>query len=127
MRAGRLDRKITLQRKTSTLSDSGEPVETWSVVGALRRSAGIWTPQSGEESFKDPQLAAREKVEWLVRYSADVATLTPQDRLIYPALNDASPMDDPQEREIYDIVAVHEYGRREGLRLVTARRPDVLT
>lgn len=126
MRAGRLDRLITIQRKTSTASDSGEPVDGWAAIGAVRRAASVWTPPAGEESFRDPQLVAREKVEWLIRYSADVAALTPQDRIIYPALSEASPEDVPDQRNIYDVAAVHEYGRREGLRIVTARRPDII-
>jgi head-tail adaptor len=122
MRAGRLDRLITIQRKTTTLSPSGEPIETWVTITA-RRHASIWTPQSGEESFANPQLVARQKVEWLIRWANDVAELSPLDRFIYPALSGGTP--EPQERNIYDIVAVHEYGRRRGLRVVTARRPDV--
>lgn len=124
MRAGRLDRLITIQRKTVTQSDSGEPVEVWTTIAA-RRSAAIWTPQAGEETFREPHLVARQKLEWLIRYSSDVAALTPLDRIVYPALSEASPEDVPDERNIYDVVAVHELGRRDGLRIVTARRPDV--
>jgi head-tail adaptor len=125
MRAGRLDRLITIQRKTYTESPSGEPLESWSTIVA-RRPASIWTPQSGQESFSEPQMVAREKVEWLVRWSNDVADLSPLDRLVYPALADESPDDVPDERNIYDVIAVHEYKRREGLRIVTARRADVV-
>lgn len=123
MRAGRLDRLVTVQRRTVTLSDSGAEIEAWTTVIA-RHPASIWTPQAGDETFSQPQLLALEKVEWLIRYSSAVAALTPLDRLVYPALSDASPEDIPNESKIYDIVAVHEFGRREGLRVVTARRPD---
>lgn len=124
MRSARLDRLITIQRKSVAQSDSGAIAETWVTLLARRRSS-IWTPQTGSESFVDPQLIARERFEWLIRYSRELAGLTPQDRIIYPALSDDSPEDIPDERNIYDIVSVHEYGRREGLRIVTARRPDI--
>lgn len=126
MRAGRLDRFVTIQHKSESSSDSGEPQVTWTTLIA-RREASIWTPQAGDEQFREPQLAARERVEWLVRYSANVAGLNPREhRIVYPALSEASPEDVPDERNIYDIVAVHEFGRQEGLRIVTARRPDVI-
>lgn len=123
MRAGRLDRLVTIQKKTVTLSDSGAEIETWTTVAA-RHPASIWIPQTGDEPFSQPQLVALEKVEWLIRYSSMAAALTPLDRIVYPALSDASPEDIPNESKIYDIVAMHEFGRREGLRIVTVRRPD---
>lgn len=131
MRAGRLDRVVTLQRKTETKSVSGAVTEAWTTLIA-RRAAGLWTPRSGSESFSDPQLVARERVEWIVRYSAALAEgddrLSARDRLVYPALAGVSPDEEPDERDIYDIVGVfeaHELGRRVGLRIVTARRADV--
>ena len=123
MRAGRLDRIITIQRSTWTASDSGEDVKTWSTL-IVRRRASLM-PVRGEERFSDPQLSAREQVEFRVRYSQDVAALTARDRIVYPALSESSPEDAPDERNIYDIHAVHEIGRREGLRILTSRRPDI--
>lgn len=90
----------------------------------MRRSASK-LPVRGEERFTNPQLVAREQVEFGVRHSADVAALTPQDRVIYPAMEEASPQNDPRTGDIYDVLAVHEIGRREGLRILTARRADV--
>lgn len=127
MRAGRLRKLITIQRRSVTESPSGEPIEVWTTI-ISRRPAAIWSPQSGQETFSDPQLVAREKVEWLIRESADVVDLTPLDRIIYPALAEESPEDVPVERNVYDIVSVHEYleqDRLVGRRIVTARRPDV--
>lgn len=124
MRAGRLDRLITIQRKSVTASDSGEPQESWATVGTLRRAASM-SPVKGDERFSNPQINALEQVEVRVRYSADVAALTPQDRIIYPALEEASPENTPAGRNIYDVLAVHEIGRREGLQIITQRRPDV--
>lgn len=120
MRAGRLDKFITIQRKTETQSMSGEPTEAWTTI-IQRRSAGVWVPAQGSEAFTAPQLVARERVEWLIRVSDDVDDLSPLDRVVYPAIEADEVSDD---RTIYDIVSVHE-DRKDGLRLVTARRPDV--
>ena len=124
MRAGRLDRLITIQRKTETYSSSGAPMDGWAVVGVTRRAAS-YRPLRGDERFSDPQRVADEQVEFSIRYSTDVAELSPLDRIIYPALSGDSPGDVPATRHIYDILAVPEIGRREGLRITAVRRADV--
>jgi SPP1 family predicted phage head-tail adaptor len=84
MRAGSLDHRITIQRKTVTQSPSGEPIETWTNV-AMRRPAAMM-PVRGAEQMSVPELVANEQTEFRVRYSASVAGLSPLDRVIYPAL-----------------------------------------
>lgn len=126
MRAGRLDRMITIQRGGSTVGDDGHPVDSWSTLGTLRRPASM-VPIRGEERFSAPQYVAREQVEFRVQYAAVLADLTPLDRIIYPAFESDSPLTDPETRRVYDIMAVHEIGRREGLQIMTARRADVTT
>lgn len=119
MRSGRLDRRITIQRSTSTPSDSGEPELEWGDLAA------VWAwmaPVRGSERFTNPQLVAEEQIEFRIRYSATVADLTPLDRIIYPSLSGSLPT-----KRVHDILAVHEIGRREGLQIITQRRPDVLT
>lgn len=123
MRAGRLDRLITIQRKTVVESASGELVETWTTI--INRRAAGYRPMKGDEQFTGKQLVGREQVEFRVRYSADLAPLSQQDRIVYPALSDESPEDEPDTRDIYDVLAVHEVGRREGLLIITQRRSDV--
>ena len=124
MRGGRLDRLITIQRKTATYSGSGAPIEAWAAIGPARRAASM-TPVRGDERFSGPQLVGQEQIEFRIRNSADVANLTPQDRIVYPALSEDSPEDEPDTRQIHDILAVHEIGRREGLQIITMRRSDV--
>lgn len=122
MEAGRLDRFITIQRKVVTQDDAGETIETWSTI-ALAKPAS-WGPIVGDERFNAPQFLATEQVEFRIRYSPEVADLSPQDRIIYPALASAS--DVPETRRIYDILDPSEIGRREGIKIKCARRPDVL-
>lgn len=122
MRAGRLDRKIDLQRKSATVSPSGQPIETWTTIAARRWSSV--TPASGDERFSQPQLAAKQQTEFQVRWSGDVADVSPLDRIIYPAVTEGSPPPAIPTTNIYDILAVHEIGRREGLKIIAVRRAD---
>jgi SPP1 family predicted phage head-tail adaptor len=122
MNLGRLDRRIALQRKTVTRSPSGQPIETWSPLVA-RRWASV-APVLGDERFTAPQYAALEQVEFRLRWSSDVASVTPLDRIVYPAPAASSPPPPIAEHDLYDVLAVHEIGRRAGLRIVTARRVD---
>jgi head-tail adaptor len=118
MRAGTLDRRITIQRKSDTPSTDGHPVETWSNLVA-RRWASVM-PTGGDERFTDPQYAAKEQTTFHIRWSQDVADLSPLDRIVYPATDGT-----PAPNTVYDILAVHELGRRETLQIVTFRRADI--
>lgn len=126
MRAGSLDRKITIQRKSVTLSASGDQVETWANL-AVRRSASRW-PVKATEAFAPPEKTAYEQVEFRVRYSADLADLSALDRIIYPALTEAQAADSGYTipaRSIHDVLGCQELGRREGIKIITSRRPDL--
>jgi head-tail adaptor len=128
MRAGSLDRRVTIRRRTLTSSDSGEPIETWTNL-VVRRPASMW-PVKGDERFGGPQEVAKEQIEFRVRYSADVAALTPLDQVLHPALTTEQAADPGYvvpTRSIHDVVAVLEIGRREGLKIITERRADVTT
>ncbi len=125
MQAGRLDRLITVQRKTQTIGEDGHPTDVWSTLGAQRRPASV-RPVRGDERFTAPQYVASEQVEFRIRYADTVDDLTPLDRIIYPALEPDSPSDPVETRRQYDILAVHEIGRNEGLLIFTARRSDVV-
>lgn len=81
-------------------------------------------PVRGEERFTDPQYVAKEQIDFRIRYAAALADLSPQDRVLYPAPV-AGAESSAATRTIYDVIAVHEIGRREGLQLMTTRRADV--
>lgn len=120
MRAGRLDRLIDIQRKTSTQDPAGEPVEAW--TNLVERRAASMAPVRGDERFSNPQTIATGQVDFRIRYSANVADLSPLDRLIYPAMSEGE-TDIPPTR-VHDILEVREIGRREGLQIIAQRRPD---
>lgn len=115
MRAGTLDRRIALQRQSSTPSDTGEEQVTWSTLA--QRWANK-SPVAGIERYGGQQLEAREQVEFRLRWDASVSDLQPADRIIEPAADATA----PPERSIYDIIAVLEVGRHEVLRVFTTRR-----
>lgn len=117
MRAGRLDRRVAVQRSTVSHSPSGAPIEAWAAIGPDRWASK--TAVSGIERYGSEQLEAKEQVEFRLRWAADLADLAPKDRIIEPAA-DAS---NPSERSIYDIFAVNELGRHEGFRVLATRRP----
>lgn len=120
MQGGRLDRRIDIETFTATQLPSGQQVESWSKL-VSRRAASV-TPVGGGERFTADQFVARQQVEFRIRYSSVVANVSPLDRIIYPASTDAeSPSLEPQ---IYDIIEVSEIGRREGLRIIAARRSE---
>lgn len=123
MRAGRLDRKIDLLRKTVTQSASGAEVEAWAPMA--ERLAASYRPVRGDERNEAPQFVAAEQVEFKIRWKAALADLNPKDRLVYPAVvQDVSPEDEPGDGRLFDIIAVHELGRRETLQIMASRRPD---
>jgi SPP1 family predicted phage head-tail adaptor len=113
---GRLDRRIILQRRSSDLSASGDPVGTWSTIAT--RWASV-VPVRGTEQFAIPQITSKEIVEIGIRYSAATADLHPGDRVVFPSSADpaATPI------VVYDILAVHELGRREGQKIIAERQP----
>lgn len=124
MRAGRLDRRINLERKAVTQSPSGAAIETWTPIGE-RVLASYW-PVRGDERISGVENVATEQVEFRIRWTASLADLNPKDRVVYPAaFPGLSPEDVPGPERIYDILSVHEFGRRDGLLITAARRSDV--
>lgn len=117
MRAGPLDTRVALQRKAVSYSSIGEPIEVWSTLAT--RWAAV-SPTAGTEQNASDQWVAREQTDFLIRWSSDIADLSPLDRVICPA-SDAS-LSPVASRSVYDIMAVHELGRNESLRVRAARR-----
>jgi len=121
VKGGRLDKRIEIQRKTETQSPSGEVTETWSPLSA--RPAEVH-PLLGDERFSSDQLVARAQFSFTIRWSQDVADVSPLDRIVYPASAAADSPTQPRGSKVYDIFAVEEVGRNEGLKLLAAVRQD---
>jgi SPP1 family predicted phage head-tail adaptor len=102
MNPGRLDRKITLQRFTSTKNAIGEALKTWATYAIV--PAAI-KPQRGGERVNGDKREAADVVTFQVRYYQGVV---PKDRLLYEGVN-------------YDVLNIRESGRRH-LMEIDARR-----
>jgi SPP1 family predicted phage head-tail adaptor len=108
MQAGKLDRKIILQRFTETRDEYNEPVKAWVVLAT--RSAS-YEPLSDGEKFRASETAADASARFVIRWSNATASLNPKDQLIF-------------EGQVWQIVRVKEVGRREGQEITVAARAD---
>lgn len=120
MRAGTLDRKITIQRGSVSLSASGDSTITWGTL--VQRLSAAVTPTRGDERFTHPQLHAKQTTTFRVRWHEAISDLNPKDRIVYPAIGSG---ETPEPTAIYDVLAVHEHGRRETFEIIAFRRADV--
>ncbi len=100
MLAGKLDRRITIQRKTETRNTLNEPVEDWNDL------ATVWAQklgQTGQEFFANDQVLSEYRVIFRIRWRRD---LKDTDRVMF-------------EGRAHDIHSIRELGRRVGLELQT--------
>lgn len=108
MFSGPLDRRITIQRATTSADAYNEPIETWATlatVWAMKRDA------SDSERQRASETSAEITTRFQIRYSSTVAEINPKDRISY-------------DGKTYDIWGVKEIGRREGLEISATARAD---
>lgn len=109
MKAGKLDRRILIEKKAVVQNDLGEEVETWTTL------ATVWGSKqdiSDGERVAAAEVSATITTRFRIRYSSAVAVVNPGDhRLSY-------------DGKIWDIWGVKEIGRREGLELTAAARAE---
>lgn len=103
MRAGRLDRVITVQRSVDAPGDYGETFLAWSNVATLR--AGL-VQASTTEYMAAYGAAPEEAVIFRTRFLDGITT---DDRVVY-------------EGRTHDIKELKEIGRRRGLEIRTVAR-----
>ena len=98
MQAGKLDRRITIQSPTSTRDGAGQPVEAWALL------ATVWARVEhlrGKEPFQGQEFNAQRTSVFTIRYRTDLDETM---RIIF-------------DGDTYDILAIAEKGRREGLEI----------
>lgn len=109
IKAGDLDRRVTIRRATTTIDPgSGQQIEAW--VDLMTLSAS-WRRASAREVLAAAEIQAIVTDVFVVRWSATTATITPEDRLVY------------QGRE-YNLAEATEMGRREGMMLRGSARAE---
>lgn len=100
MRAGGLDRRVTLQRKTVIVDDYGGEIETWNDLATVFAQV---QQQGGREFFEAAQVQAEKRVVFSIRYYPGLTVL---DRVFY-------------DGTAHNIVEVREIRRRDGVELHT--------
>lgn len=106
MQAGKLDRRVTLQRAVATQDSYGEEIKSWHDI------ATVWAQKKdlkGTERWLAMQEVANVTCVYAIRYRPDI---TPLCRLI------------DIDGRTYNIAAVVEVGRKEGLWLYVEARAD---
>jgi len=108
MRAGRLDRRIVIQRAISSADAFNQPVETFSTLATVWAEA---IPVNDGERMKAGQTLADKMIRFTIRYSSTVDNVDPRDRIVF-------------DGRTYDIAGVKEIGRREGLEITATARAE---
>lgn len=108
MRAGRLDRRISLQRATITQDSTGDEVLTWGTLTTVWAEA---KPMRGAESFTAQQFIGKTPVTFRIRWSDATKAITVEDRIIF-------------DERTFNILDVREIGRREGLEVDAYARSE---
>lgn len=109
IRAGELDRRITLERQAGTTKNGlNETVENWQLI------ATVWAKKhdvSDRERFASGEVSAEMTTRFQIRWSSVVKDVNPKDRLIC-------------EGRTYHILGTKEIGRREGIEISAAAEAD---
>lgn len=109
--AGKLDRRLKLYRRSTTTNALNEDVETFTLF------ATVWASKhdvSDGERVQAAQVSAEITTRFQIRYSETVSSLNPKDRVWCAG------------RE-YEVTAVKEMGRQDGLEISAVARADKLT
>ena len=108
MRAGDLDRRVTLRRFTVTKDAFNADTKTW---------ADLATVSASREDIRDServqaqQVGAKITARFKIRYSSQVADLNPKDELVCEGVT-------------FGIAAVKQIGRRHGLEITATALAD---
>lgn len=105
MEAGRLDRRITIERATVETDPFGGETPTWAEVATVWASVE-WVKDG--ERLRAAELAASADVRFQIRWGFGV---TVEDRITY-------------DGRVYDILGVKEIGRHEGQELSASARAE---
>jgi SPP1 family predicted phage head-tail adaptor len=105
LKAGHLNRSVTLQVKTTTQTATGYPEETWSDVATVRaRRLDV----GGQERIQAERELASRTAKFLIRWREGV---TAEHRL-------------KEGDQVWDIEGIAEMGRREALEITAVAQPD---
>ena len=101
MNPNKLDRRITIQAKTTALDVNGDRIDTW--MNLYTNIAANVKPTGGREMVSEHRMFETSSALFMTRYYSDV---TQQHRIFY-------------NNKYYNITSINELGRHDGL-LITA-------
>lgn len=102
IRAGKLDRQITIERQNETVLPSGSVVREWTPIATVRAEL---VQQSAEEYLTGYGAAEQERLLFRIHYLRGITTA---DRVIYAG-------------QPHDLKEIVELGRRRALELRVVR------
>jgi SPP1 family predicted phage head-tail adaptor len=108
MRAGKLDRRITIQRPAVSQSGSGAETATWQDV------ATVWAERvsgPGNERYVAQQFVGKSVLTFNIRWSDAVKEITSKHQVVF-------------DGRACNVLDVKEIGRREGLMLYCEVRSE---
>jgi len=108
MKAGRLDRRITIMRASLSANALNEHEETWLDI------ATVWASKediSDSERIRAQEVSAEITTRFQIRHSSAVADVNPKDRVRF-------------EGRVYDVYGVKEIPYRAGLEITATARAD---
>jgi SPP1 family predicted phage head-tail adaptor len=105
MNIGRLDRRIEIQNKMVSQNEFGESIDLF--IKKFDSWAQV-LPMRGSERFTSQQTVSQADTKFRIRWRPNIGTLS---RIVY------------NEKE-YDITAILEIGKREGLEIHARTRDD---
>lgn len=109
MRAGRLDRRVTIEQLTETQNGVGETIKTWSTLATLWAER---VPQGVVQKYNTQQQYAEVTAVFRIRWFPHASAISPElHRVVY-------------RDRVYDVHGTEEIGRRDGLMILTAARAD---
>jgi SPP1 family predicted phage head-tail adaptor len=108
MDAGKLDRRISIERATAAVNAMNEP--TGARVELAYVAANV-APVSDGERMRAGETLAERKLRFTIRYSSQVATVDPRDVIVY-------------DGRVFDINGVKEIGRRKYLEVTATARAE---
>lgn len=110
MRAGPMDRRITIERYGVTYNDDNEPVSAWTELA--KRWASKQDVSDGEK-IRAAEVGATVTTRFQLRWDSVTETITATDRLVY-------------DGQVYEIEGTKEINRREGIEITASRQNDTL-
>ncbi len=105
MKAGKLDRRIQILRHGAPVDNGIELIPGDIAVVATRWAS--WKPANGNEVFENQGREAKAGGTFWLRSDSVTRQVTPLDKVDF-------------DGRVYDVVAVQELGRREGVELIVA-------